>query len=40
MLSIAYATLPLDLALKTREPCDLALNGFAFQARVENSARL
>ena len=33
MLSIAGSVLPLDLALKTREPHDLALISFAFQAK-------
>ena len=33
MLSIAGSVLPLDLALKTKGPFDLALTGFAFQAK-------
>ena len=33
MLSIAGSVLSLDLALKTKEPCDLALISFAFQAK-------
>ena len=33
MLSIAGIVLPMDVALKIREPCDLALIGFAFQAQ-------
>ena len=33
MLSIAGSELLLDFALENREPCDLALIGFDFQAK-------
>ena len=40
MLSIAGSVLPLGLALKTREPRDLALIGFAFRAKSVDSESL